>query len=45
MHTFVAEKLREIVSFINKNGIKKDQIVLISKEDNQYTLLYYGREE
>lgn len=42
MDVLVADTIRELVKQINENQINKDQIVFITKDRNQYFLLYYN---
>ena len=43
MYTQIGNDLREINDFVNKNGIKKEQIVQIFQEnDGLFVILYYA---
>lgn len=42
MNVLIADTIRELVRQINENQITKDQIVFITKDRNQYFLLYYN---
>lgn len=39
-----APNIRSIVKIANELSIKKDDIVTLTKESNEYMLIYYGRE-
>lgn len=41
MTVIVANTIREIVKTANESKIKKDDIVTILKEGNQFILIYY----
>lgn len=40
----VFENTRQLVSFLNNNNIKKDDILSIYPKDDYIILIYYGRE-
>ena len=43
MKTLCSSNIRELVSQVNKLNIKKEDIVSLCKETEQYILIYYGK--
>lgn len=41
MTVFVATTIREIVKSVNEEGIKKEDIVSLFKDNGQFILIYY----
>lgn len=41
MTAFTALTIRKIVSYANENNIKRDDIVSLMKNGNEYVLIYY----
>ena len=41
MTVFVATTIREIVKNVNEEGIKKEDIVSLFKDNGQFILIYY----
>ena len=41
MTVFVATTIREIVKIVNEEGIKKEDIVSLFKDNGQFILIYY----
>lgn len=41
MHAAVGKNLRDIVVFINDEGLQKEDLFTLTKEKEGYTLLYF----
>lgn len=41
LHSVVCTTLREVVNFINKNELEKEDILSIMREKDYYILLYF----
>ena len=41
MHAAVGKNLRDIVVFINEEGLQKEDLFSLTKEKEEYTLLYF----
>lgn len=41
MHAAVGKNLRDIVVFINEEGLQKEDLFTLTKEKEGYTLLYF----
>ena len=41
MKVLIGSTIRQIVNAINAQGITKDDIVTLTREENQYILIYY----
>lgn len=41
MYAAVGKNLRDIVVFINEEGLQKEDLFTLTKEKEGYTLLYY----